>query len=683
MCEASIAGKLGDELNLQNTPSDITDEVISLRESASVSDSGDVARLLTTIDGGDDGNYVTSSKAATDDPCSCSDTASSSCSGDDLVSERRPTTLPPKILLTNISRGEESGSIIASDADGSKCNSTAPLIVGLYAAKSTTTTLHEEDLNDIDSLLIHSPSTVTSTTVTETEDKSTTITGPSSEDENEAEQNIPVQNNPTVIERPTVATYIKGKVLEENGKLNARLKRRWEKRNQERRATTNHKVVTPSRNDDYSPSRHQQSTGKSDSAIVSDNSDILSKYGMASITPQILYPDVVSFGEEDEEGVVAWERITMPPYRKCFSEIGPNTCSSSPRRIGILQAEGVVYDDALLLRLARQSHSGQQHRRSGSATVKGDTVDPLTGEEFPVFQTNEVKIHVYDLLTEDALVEMPFLNCNFPIGRCFKAVNDGFNYFGTGAYHVGVEVNGVEYAYGGNNIQGMSGIFTCVPKQSPGYDYRETIDLGELRTVKRTWIRIPRESAMNQSIPAALVKLTEEIDDTAYNEKKNDESEASQHAYRFREIESFADGHTVVYEMARDYMGVDYDLLRKNCCTFALDACLRLGANEEDIPSWFRNAAQVGAQAEDTMNNVDNTVKNVFKCSGETVPLEEEECNAGFEIIAKIGGRDGDNTPTSLQVVESSPECRCWNTCFGIPFDQRQELVARDTAPWA
>jgi hypothetical protein len=130
-------------------------------------------------------------------------------------------------------------------------------------------------------------------------------------------------------------------------------------------------------------------------------------------------------------------------------------------------------------------------------------------------------------------------------------------------------------------------------------------------------------------------------------------------------------------------MGVDYDLLRKNCCTFALDACLRLGANEEDIPSWFRNAAQVGAQAEDTMNNVDNTVKNVFKCSGETVPLEEEECNAGFEIIAKIGGRDGDNTPTSLQVVESSPECRCWNTCFGIPFDQRQELVARDTAPWA
>jgi hypothetical protein len=703
MCEASIDRKMDDEFNHQNITSPMTDEVISLRASASVDESGDGARLLATIDVSDDGNYM-SSKVPTDDPCSCSDTASSSRSGDDHLVPGRPTkTLPlKKTTLTNISREEDSGSIIASDADGSKCNSTAPLI-GSYAASSATSSFDkrnndgelQEELNDIDSLLIPPPPyKVKSTTVMETEDKllTTINTGPSSEEEKDAEPNIALQHSP----RPTVATYMKGKVLEDNGKLNERLKKRWEKRNQERRATTtnyNHQdVVTLSRNNYSSPSpRHRlqsSSSNKSDSTIVSDNSDILSKYsgGMGSTTPQILYPDTVSFGEEDPEegGVPRGNKRTtaMPTYRKCYSEIGPNTCSSSPRRIGILQADGIVYDDALLLRLARQSHPTGQHRRCGSATIKGDSVDPLTGEEFPVFQTNEVKIHVYDLLTQDTLVEMPYLNCNFPIGRCFKAVNDGCNYFGTGAYHVGVEVNGVEYAYGGNNIQGMSGIFTCVPKEPPGYDYRDTIDLGKLRTVKRTWIRIPKARPMNQGISAALVKLTEEIDDTAYDEK-NDASEGSQHAYSFREIETFADGHMVILEMARDYMGVDYDLLHKNCCTFARDACLRLGVNEEDIPSWFRNAAQAVAQAEDTMNDVDNTVKNVFNCTEEMVRLEDEEFNAGFEVIAKIGGRHGGNTLISLQVVESPPEHRSRSTFLGIPIGQSQELAARETASWA
>ena len=709
MCEASPDRKMDDELN---HPSNTSDEVIiSLRESTSdTSESGDGARLAAaTIDGSDDDNDKTSiSPSKTDlyDPC-ISDTASSSRSGDDDPLSG-PTTVPLETTLTSSSREEESGSMITSDADISKCNSTAPLI---GCAASSVTSVDErnndrefpEESNDNDEL-IPPPSTVKSMPMMETEDKLlSTIAGPSPADtEKYVGQHSELQNNnPTVVERPAVAAYMKGKVLEDNGKLNERLKKRWEKRNQERRTTTKttnqdvQSVATFSRND-HSSSRHQQSSGKSDnSTVASDNSDILSRFGgkgSTTTTTTHIYPDVVSFGEEDEEGVASIHvvsdssfptRTTKPTYRKCFSEIGPNTCSSSksPRRIGILQADGIVYDDALLLRLARQSRSGQ-HRRRGSATIKGDTADPITGEEFPVFQTNAVKIHVYDLLTQDALVEMPYLNCNFPIGRCFKAVNDSCNYFGTGAYHVGVEVNGVEYAYGGNNIRGMSGIFTCVPKESPGYDYRDTIDFGKLHTTKRTWIRIPKASASNQRMSAALVRLTEESNDN--DDDENDASEASQHEYSFREIETFADGHTVIHEMAIEYMGADYDLLRKNCCTFANDVCLRLEVKEDDIPSWFRNAAQAGAQAEDTLTNVDNTVKNVFSCNEGTMPQEEEECSAGFEVVAKMGGGEGSNTPTWIKVVETSPERRSRSTFLGIPIDLLEnEIAMRETASWA
>ena len=659
-----------DELNHQNVSSTIADEVIASRESALDEESGsDEAKLATVIDHGttDDDNYKTST---TDDPDS--DTTSTTHSGDD--------PLPLKTAITTSLRDEESGSLITSDVhvDGSKCNSTAPLID--YATSSNISVDGgdnndgelQEVLNETDSLFISPPTTVKSTLVQETEDNMLTITCPSlspEEEKDDAKQNIEMQHNPTTVVSPNAAAYMKEKIIEDNGQLNERLKKRWEERKQEKFATaTKLDVPTPTSSPrNNSTPRHQQST------IELSNADILEKFRSTSKSPEI-YPNDVSFGVDDEEDIAANSSPTRtkPAYRKCFSDFGPNTYSSPTRRIGILKADGVVYDDAMLLRLARESHPGR-HRRRPSLT----NVDSMTGEELPVFQTNEVKIHVYDLLTKDCLFEMPYLNCNFPLGRCFKAVNDGANYLGTGVYHVGVEVNGVEFAYGGNNMQGMSGIFTCAPKASPGYDYRETIDLGKLHTMKKTWIRIPKAtslSPLSQRVSAALVKLTEEDD-----AENNTSSAASQNAYTYREIQTFADGHAVIHEMAREYMGVDYDLLRKNCCTFAHDACLRLGVSEEDIPSWFRNAALVGAQAEDTMTNVDNTVKNVFKCSEEALPMETEACSAGFEVIAKT---DGSSTLTSLKVVETSPGHYFTNTkCAGEQIDP--EIAMRETASWA
>ena len=86
--------------------------------------------------------------------------------------------------------------------------------------------------------------------------------------------------------------------------------------------------------------------------------------------------------------------------------------------------------------------------------------------------SNSVRLHIYDLMEPDTLLDMTDSACcriQLPIGKCFKTMNDGLHCLGTGAYHVGVEVNGVEYAYGMHNMPGITGIFTCAPKQSPGF----------------------------------------------------------------------------------------------------------------------------------------------------------------------------------------------------------------------
>jgi hypothetical protein len=281
-------------------------------------------------------------------------------------------------------------------------------------------------------------------------------------------------------------------------------------------------------------------------------------------------------------------------------------------------------------------------------------------------------------------------------------MNDGCQVLGTGIYHVGVEVNGVEYAFGANDTAGMSGVFTCTPKESPGYEYRETLDFGKVHTTKRTWIRIPttddntcssNSSSSNRSDRAADTSGDETISSTALlllssslseNEKimskKKKNSSSTITKYSFHEIESFADGHTIILTMAREYMGTDYDLLRKNCCTFAHEVCTRLGVEERNIPTYFHNAAKAGAHAEDVVNNVENSVRSILSCStaaitatttmdgrtttpssttAPTTVSKIDDRDYGYEVILGRNNDDQENAGTTSMpfchtVVESS-----------------------------
>ena len=141
-----------------------------------------------------------------------------------------------------------------------------------------------------------------------------------------------------------------------------------------------------------------------------------------------------------------------------------------------------------------------------------------------------------------------------------------------------------------------------MPKNSPGYQYRTTIDFGDrLITKKPTYTGqhgSRRDEAVHRLVPG--------------------------------------DGRAIVRDMAVEYRGTDYDLLRKNCCTFAHDACLRLGIKEEEIPSWFHNLAEAGAVTQDAANLTLAPITQIFSgCELDkfTEFLNETTLDDGLEII--------------------------------------------------
>lgn len=114
---------------------------------------------------------------------------------------------------------------------------------------------------------------------------------------------------------------------------------------------------------------------------------------------------------------------------------------------------------------------------------------------------------------------------------------NGYAYWlGLGVYHSGVQVHGVEYAFGSHEHP-TTGIFEGTPKQCEGFAFRKQILIG-------------------------------------WTEKNR------------REVKG------VMAELASDYKGVSYNLITKNCNHFCNDACVRLTGNT--IPSWINRLARIG-----------------------------------------------------------------------------------------
>ncbi|KAI3777733.1 hypothetical protein L1987_47535 [Smallanthus sonchifolius] len=114
---------------------------------------------------------------------------------------------------------------------------------------------------------------------------------------------------------------------------------------------------------------------------------------------------------------------------------------------------------------------------------------------------------------------------------------NGYAYWlGLGVYHSGVQVHGVEYAFGCHE-QATTGIFEGEPKQCEGFTFRKQILIG--------W------TEMN-----------------------------------LREVRG------IMEDLAGDYKGISYNLITRNCNHFCKDVCVRLTGNS--IPSWINRLARIG-----------------------------------------------------------------------------------------
>jgi hypothetical protein len=121
-------------------------------------------------------------------------------------------------------------------------------------------------------------------------------------------------------------------------------------------------------------------------------------------------------------------------------------------------------------------------------------------------------------------------------------INGLLRLLGTGAYHAAVEVYGAEWSYGYTDTG--TGVFECQPGACEMHIYKEKVNLGNLT--------LSRDEVLG-----------------------------------------------ILEEMCGDWLGSDYDLLRKNCCTFCADFVQRLGT--KPVPSWVLNLAGTGATAVDAI----------------------------------------------------------------------------------
>ncbi|XP_047327809.1 deSI-like protein At4g17486 [Impatiens glandulifera] len=108
---------------------------------------------------------------------------------------------------------------------------------------------------------------------------------------------------------------------------------------------------------------------------------------------------------------------------------------------------------------------------------------------------------------------------------------------GLGIFHSGVEVHGVEYAFGAHNIP-ASGVFEVEPRQCPGFKFKKSIFIGNT------------------------------------NMNPNQSRKFMEH-------------------YSENYHGNTYNLIVKNCNHFCNDVCYRLTG--KSIPKWVNRLAKLGS----------------------------------------------------------------------------------------
>jgi len=127
----------------------------------------------------------------------------------------------------------------------------------------------------------------------------------------------------------------------------------------------------------------------------------------------------------------------------------------------------------------------------------------------------------------------------YDVGHETTAINSVFNKLGGGAYHAGVEIDGMEWSYGFTETG--SGVDCNPPRQNDQHVYRKSIEMG----------------------------------------------------YTLLDGQEVGD---LVERLSNEWVGADYHLLKHNCCSFSDVFCQELGVGA--IPAWVTRFMNAGSSIE-------------------------------------------------------------------------------------
>ncbi|CAN0922060.1 DeSI-like protein At4g17486 [Linum grandiflorum] len=177
---------------------------------------------------------------------------------------------------------------------------------------------------------------------------------------------------------------------------------------------------------------------------------------------------------------------------------------------------------------------------------------------------------------------------------------NGYVYWaGLGIFHSGVQVHGVEYAFGAHDYP-TSGVFEVEPRQCPGFKFRRSIFVG-----------------------------TTSMDPN--------------------QVREFMEQH------AASYHGDTYHLIVKNCNHFCKDVCHKLTGRP--IPKWVNRLAQIGSVCNCILPE---SLKITADPNGEAYDSEKTRLTSAFSCLSSISMRQKQLSTSSLILQSPLRGCLPW-----------------------
>lgn len=146
----------------------------------------------------------------------------------------------------------------------------------------------------------------------------------------------------------------------------------------------------------------------------------------------------------------------------------------------------------------------------------------------------------------------------YDLGDGLQVLNRVLAPFGTGAFHCGVEVHGEEWSFRGSGPSRHGGVFSSAPSRCDGHAYSESIYMGD--------------TILSQDEVLRLIKL-----------------------------------------LRKDWPGLSYNLIRRNCCHFSDLLCMNLGCGS--IPTRIKSLAATGAALLDTGKCLNSQTRQILDCT--------------------------------------------------------------------